>query len=87
MCTETLWTPWLLLASPAPDLAFKRAERGESPCCKVSRGLVDISLPCKPGGQVQCFQTEAVLGDRARATQCHLALLGRERDLIQVKCD
>lgn len=52
---------------------------------------MDIPLPCQTRGTGTvagvCLQTEAVLGDRARATQCHLAFLGRERDLIQVKCD
>lgn len=33
------------------------------------------------------LQLETVLGDITRATQCHLAYLGQERDFIQVKCD
>lgn len=52
---------------------------------------MDIALPCQTGGtgtvNVVHLQPEAVLGDRARATRCHLAFLGQERDLIQVKCD
>lgn len=52
---------------------------------------MDIPLPCQTRrtGTVASvlLQLETVLEDRARATQCHLAFLGQERDLIQVKCD